>query len=83
MLHNVTDATIQLAGVWFLVGWGLAWLLALLIWRPSKAHRHARRLQQTIDEQTTQIGELYRAADRLAFQLAEAKGQFGPTGRVA
>lgn len=90
-LFLTTDAGMTLAGVAFLIGYVLAWLLALVIvWSnltraKEQAHRlrlalrlreaEAKRLNHTIEEQTVQIGSLYQDLERQARHFVEAAGQ--------
>lgn len=86
MLHNVSDATIRLAGWWFLAGWCFGFALALVVWwRPISRARHDNRdlrlLRLQLEDSDAQLTAAFKAADRLAGLLAEAKA--GQPQRVA
>ena len=69
MLSHISDATIQLAAIWLLIGYTAGFGLAVSIfWRriSKPADDTVRRLTLALQDADAQIGVLYRANDKLA-----------------
>jgi len=88
MLHNVSDATIALAGFWCLLGWlaGLAFAVAVW-WRPITRNRSEsatlRLYRMQLEDSDRQLSAALAAADRMAWKLADAEAALAEQRRVA
>jgi hypothetical protein len=91
MLPHLSDAAIQFAAIWLLIGYTAGFGLAVSIfWRriSKPADDTVRRLTLALQDADAQIGVLYRANDKLARLYARqaadvAEAEADASGRVA